>query len=148
MSGCQDTETTIYGFKSFMEIRYNQKSPKEILMNPSKSLRKTIYKTDESMKLKFPAKPTTDVLEDEIDYCQKHIHVIEKEEISGLPKVREQLNLLKETIADDIEHLKISEDQDAKVGHKSADSSFFGYKTHMAMTEERIITAATITTGM
>lgn len=39
------------------------------------------------MKLKFPAKPTTDVLEDEIDYCQKHIHVIEKEEISGLPKV-------------------------------------------------------------
>ncbi|MCM3342928.1 transposase, partial [Paenibacillus sp. MER TA 81-3] len=35
----------------------------------------------------------------------------------------------------------------AKVGHKSADSSFFGYKTHIAMSEERIITAATITTG-
>ena len=25
--------------------------------------------------------------------------------------------------------------------------SFFGYKTHIAMTEERIITAATITSG-
>jgi hypothetical protein len=33
------------------------------------------------------------------------------------------------------------------VGHKTADSSFFGYKTHIAMTEERIITAAVITTG-
>lgn len=33
------------------------------------------------------------------------------------------------------------------VGHKSADSSFFGYKTHIALTEERIITAAIVTTG-
>ncbi|EDW6550636.1 transposase, partial [Salmonella enterica subsp. enterica serovar Java] len=29
----------------------------------------------------------------------------------------------------------------------SANSAFFGYKTHLAMTEERIITAAVITTG-
>ncbi len=36
---------------------------------------------------------------------------------------------------------------DARIGHKSVDTSFFGYKTHIAMTEERIITAATITTG-
>ena len=87
-------------------------------------------------------------LEDEIDYCQKLIDVIEKEDIlTKYPKVKEQLNLLKETVADDIEHLKISEDKDAKVGHKTADSSFFGYKTHIAMSEERIITAATITTG-
>ena len=41
----------------------------------------------------------------------------------------------------------ISNDPDARVGHKSADSSFFGYKTHIAMTEERIITAAIVTTG-
>jgi len=33
------------------------------------------------------------------------------------------------------------------VGHKTSDSSFFDYKTHIAMTEERIITAATIATG-
>jgi hypothetical protein len=54
---------------------------------------------------------------------------------------------LKETVADDVEQLKCSKDQDAKVGHKTADSSFFGYKTHLAMSEERIITAAVITTG-
>jgi hypothetical protein len=130
------------------KARYNQMSPREILMDRSKKLRKAIYQIDESIKNKFPDKNTIDVLEDEIDYCQKLIEVVEKEEnLIEYPKVMEQLNLLKETVTDDIEHLQSSEDQDAKVGHKTADSSFFGYKTHIAMSEERIITAATVTTG-
>lgn len=130
------------------KARYNQKSPKEILTDRSKKLRKAVYTIDESMKQKFPAKTTSNVLKDEIDYCQKLIDVIEKEgNISEYPKVKEQLNLLKETVTDDLEQLQISEDPDAKLGHKSADSSFFGYKTHLAMSEERIITAATITSG-
>lgn len=54
---------------------------------------------------------------------------------------------MKETITDDVEQLRLAVDPDARVGHKSADSAFFGYKTHLAMTEERIITAAVITTG-
>lgn len=62
-------------------------------------------------------------------------------------QIKEPLNLLKETVADDLEQIRISKDQDARVGHKSADSSFFGYTTHIAMTEERIITAAIVTTG-
>ena len=41
----------------------------------------------------------------------------------------------------------ISKDEDARTGHKTAHSSFFGYKTHMAMSDERIITAATVTSG-
>ncbi len=42
---------------------------------------------------------------------------------------------------DDIsEHYTVSGDKDARIGHKSEDSSFFGYKTH-------IITAAVITSG-
>jgi hypothetical protein len=64
-----------------------------------------------------------------------------------LPKVTQPLNLLKETVEDDLEQLRISQDQDARVGHKSADSSFFGYKTHLAITKEWIITAAIVTTG-
>ena len=43
-----------------------------------------------------------------------------------------------ETIHDDMEHLKISKDEDAKIGHKTADTSFFGYKTHIAMTEKNL----------
>ncbi len=130
------------------KARYNQMAPREILMDRSKKLRKAIYHIDESMKNKFPVKNTSDVLEDEIAYCQELIDVIEKEEtLIEYPKVKEQLNLLKETVTDDIEQLQSSEDKDAKVGHKTADSSFFGYKTHIAMSEERIITAATVTTG-
>jgi hypothetical protein len=88
------------------------------------------------------------VLEDEIAYCKKLIDIIEAESsVCALPKINEPLNLLKETVTDDLEQLRISEDRDAMVGHKSADSSFFGYKTHIAMTEERIITAAVVTTG-
>jgi IS5 family transposase len=130
------------------KARYNQKSPREMLQDRSRKLRKAVYKADESLKAKFPTKNTNDVLEDEIDYCQKLIAVLEAEGgICELPKIKEPLNLLKETVADDLEQLRISEDEDARVGHKSADSAFFGYKTHIAMTEERIITAAIVTTG-
>lgn len=130
------------------KARYNQKSPKEILTDRSRKLRKSVYEIDENMKKKFPPKTTTDDLKEEIEYCHKLIDVIEREDvISKYPKVKEKLNLLKETLDDDIEHLQISKDKDAKIGHKTTDSSFFGYKTHIAMTEERIITAATITTG-
>lgn len=50
-------------------------------------------------------------------------------------------------VDDDKEQLGFSADPDAKVGHKSAESAFFGYKTHLAMSEERLITAALVTTG-
>jgi hypothetical protein len=69
------------------------------------------------------------------------IEAVEKEE------VMEKLNYLKEVVADHNEQLQLLRDTDARVGHKSADSSFFGYKTHIAMNEERIITAAIATTG-
>lgn len=128
--------------------RYNQKSPREILQDISKKLRKATYEVDESVIDSFPAKNTVDKLENEIQYCQDLIKAIEtKENVVGYPKVKEKLNYLKELLEDDIEHLQISADEDAKIGHKTADSSFFGYKTHIAMTEERIITAATITGG-
>jgi hypothetical protein len=61
--------------------------------------------------------------------------------------VKEKLNLLKETVEDTRENYTISKDKDARTGHKSADSKFFGYKTHLAMTQERIITAAIVTSG-
>src|SRR5690606_38139894 len=49
------------------KARYNQKSPKEILMDRSRKLRKAVYQIDETMKDKFPNKTTIDALEDEIE---------------------------------------------------------------------------------
>ena len=128
--------------------RFNQKSPKEFLMEKSKLLCKAVYQVDEGMKEKFPPKTMTDDLSDELEYCQKVIETVEKEEIiREYPNVKEKLNYLKEIVEDHQEHLQFSQDPDARIGHKTADSSFFGYKTHIAMNEERIITAAVITTG-
>ena len=130
------------------KARYNQKSQREILIEYSKKLRKSVYEIDESVKKEFPAKVNNGILEDEIKYCEKLISVVENNEIiSQYPKVKEKINLLKELIEDDLEMLEYTNDKDAKVGHKTADTSFFGYKTHLALTEERIITAATITSG-
>jgi len=61
--------------------------------------------------------------------------------------VTQSVNLLREMVDDDLENLKTSADEDAKVGHKTVDSSFFGYKTHLAITEEGIIAAAVVTSG-
>lgn len=130
------------------KARYNQKSPREILQDRSRKLRKAIYSVDESLEEKLPTKNVVDTLEAEIAYCEKLIRTVETQlGIAQMPKITEPLNLLKETVEDDVEQLRISQDQDARIGHKSADSSFFGYKTHLAMTEERIITAAIVTTG-
>ena len=128
--------------------RYNQKTPRQALQDQSKKLRRTIYEIDETMKDKFPNKNTEDSLEKELEYCKQLISVIKgNEELCSYPKVREKLNLLEESVSDDMKHLETSKDGDAKTGHKTADTSFFGYKTHIAMTEERIITAATVTSG-
>lgn len=128
--------------------RYNQKSAQEVLLERTKSLRKEIYAINNKMKERFPQKVTSDKLEDIIGYCQKLVNVVESTpELRIYDKVKERLNYLNEAIGDDLDQLALSKDEDARVGHKTAESSFFGYKTHIAMSEERIITGATITTG-
>jgi hypothetical protein len=130
------------------KARYNQKSGVEVLRELSKRLRKVVYDIDESMRNRFPAKLTGNDIEKEIFYCQELVGVINQNSIiREYPTVKEKMNLLNETISDDLEHLKNGSDEDARVGHKTADSSFFGYKTHLAMSEERIITAAVVTSG-
>ncbi|MBJ6361854.1 transposase [Paenibacillus sp. GCM10012307] len=122
------------------KARFNQLSPREIFMQKSKLLRKSVYEIDEKMKDKFPPKTTTNELSDELDYCQKVIDTVEKEEsLREYPKVKEKLNYLKEIVADHHEHLQLSNDPDARIGHKTADSSFFGYKTHLAMKIDTVI---------
>lgn len=130
------------------KARYNQKTPREVLLEYSKNLRKAVYKIDENLKSIMPAKVNNGVLEDEIEYCQKLINIVRANEVlSNCPSVKEKINILEEMIEDDLEKLVLSKDEDAKVGHKTYDTSFFGYKTHIAMTEERIISAATVTSG-
>ncbi|MDQ0201280.1 hypothetical protein J2S10_004486 [Neobacillus ginsengisoli] len=130
------------------KARYNQKATKKFLQEKSKNVRKAVYQIDESMKEKFSPKTTSNEVKDELKYCRQIISVVESEpQIAAIPAVKEKLNVLKEVVEDYTVQLNYSADPDARVGHKTADSSFFGYKTHIDMSEERIITAAVVTTG-
>ncbi|TDS11816.1 IS1182 family transposase [Sphingobacterium paludis] len=128
--------------------RSNPYTALEVLRERSKLLRKAIYQIDEDYKENLPEKNESSDLEQELAYCRELQRVLDQDQsMSEIPAVKEKLNLLKETIDDTKEYYLLSKDDQARLGHKSVDSSFFGYKTHLAMTEERIITAAVVTTG-
>ena len=128
--------------------RSNPYSPIQALKLRSKQLRKVLYDTQEGIKDILPAKNTDDNLEHELAYTQSLLDKVSEDKILiHIPKIQERLNLLKETLEDIQDHYTTSKDKDARVGHKTRDDHFFGYKSHIAMTPERIITAATITSG-
>ena len=122
----------------------------DVLRERSKQVRKAVYTYQEDWKEKMPTKNDSHDLEQEITYSKELETLLEASPtISEVPSIKEKLNLLKESI-DDIEVQNqgvISKDMDARIGHKSADTSFFGFKTHLAMTQERIITGAVVTSG-
>lgn len=128
---------------------YQHISPREELIRQAKELRKSVYKIDETMHDKMPKKrENSGLLEDQIEYTKELLNLLKEDaRFAIIPAIKEKMNLLEETMSDTEYEIEYSKDKDAKVGHKTADTSFFGYKTHIAMTPERIITAATITTG-
>jgi IS5 family transposase len=127
-----------------------QETPTQALRRISKELRKVIYKQDFSLSNEFPEKPTeTATLEQEIEYSKELIAVIEKrlkDQTNAI--IEKNLLKLKFLLEDDkIKEIQSAVDEDAKTGYKSETNSFFGYKNHIAMTEERIITAIEVTSG-
>lgn len=146
--GVISEKSTIIIDSTHTRSSFNHYTPVEILRQQSKKLRKAVYAIDESKKAEFPAKVASDSIDENIEYCKKLLEVINGDEmLREIPTVKERANYLDEIIEDNLEHLKQSKDEEAAVGHKSADTSFFGTKTHIAMTEEGIITAATVTSG-
>ncbi len=128
--------------------RSNPYSPIEILRLRSKQLRKSLYESDESIKGKLPLENTDDELDHELDYTKSLLDIVNSNpSLAEVPKIKERLNMLKEVLSDIEDHYVTSKDEDAGIGHKSEEDSFFGYKTHIAMSDERIITAATVTSG-
>ena len=138
--------------------RYGKLSPREELIRQAKNLRKKIYEVDKTMKEKMPKKrETSGMLEDMNLYVDELLQVVKQDErFMENAGIREHIDYLEETNDDIKEALKNSEkeipseyskDADARTGHKTADTSFFGYKNHLAMTTEGIVTAATVTSG-
>lgn len=125
-------------------------TPTQILRRLSKELRKIIYKNNFDLSNEFPEKPEeTDTLESEIEYSKSLVKIVEKTIENKIDKeIEKRLAQLKELLEDDkIIEIQSIVDEDAKQGYKSEENSFFGYKNHIAMTEERIITAIDVTSG-
>jgi transposase len=128
--------------------RSNAQSPVDALKLRSHQLRKVIYGIDGTQKGKLPYKNEDRDLDHELAYAQSLVSSVSGNSvISSYPKIAERLNMLKETLDDIFDHYTPSKDSDARVGHKTEETSFLGYKSHLAMTPERIITAAVVTSG-
>ena len=133
--------------------KYNQKAPKDAMLQLLKELRKQSYRTDEkqaeTIKKGMPTKPRNDAdLKECMEYGKKIVSYIKSEDkLQTNIALQEKARYVEELIEDNLEELQLSSEPDAKVGHKSVDTSFFGFKNHLAINEERIITAATVTTG-
>lgn len=128
--------------------RSNPFSATEALKLRGKQLRKMLYEIDESIKDILPVKNDTNDLEKELLYNKALVEFLNKRpDLTGYPKITQKFEMLVETLEDIQERYTLSKDKDARVGHKSADSKFFGYKTHIAMSKERIITSAIVTSG-
>ena len=126
------------------------KTPTQILRELSKNLRKEIYRSEPELKETFPLKPDeTSTLDEEIEYTKKLVEGLESK--IG-EKTNEKIKRKYEKVKNMLESNKIKEiqsavDEDAKKGYKSEENDFFGYKSHVAITKERIVTALEITSG-
>ena len=132
------------------QSRTNAKTPTQILREMTKNLRKEIYRNNPEIKEKFPNKPSDDeTIDTEIEYTKKLIEILKSEEIlKENKKVNTRIKAIEEILnGDKIKEIQSICDKDAKQGYKSEDNNFFGYKNHLAMTEDRFITGLDITTG-
>ena len=127
--------------------RANRRYPSEYLQKLGKDLRKSLYRFDESVKKDLPEKYEGEDIEKAMSYAESLVQAVSEMPLSQLPGVSKHLNLLKEAIDDIQDHFECSADSDARTGHKSEDDEFFGYKTHMAINQERLVTAAVVTSG-
>ncbi len=127
-----------------------KKTPTQILREKSKNLRKEIYRIQPELKECFPNKPEeTATLEEEIEYTKKLLESISKNITEKTDeKIKKRYNSVKEMLENEkIKKIQSAVDKDAKQGYKSEDNDFFGYKNHVAMTKERIVTAIEVTSG-
>lgn len=148
-SGVINAKNMLIADSTHSNSLYSHISPREMLIRQTKTLRKLVYDIDETMKNIMPKKrESSGLLEDQIDYTKELLDLVKKDEkFTHVPVIKEQIDYLEEIISDTETEIEYSRDNEAKVGHKTSDTSFFGYKTHIAMTPERIITAAVVTTG-
>jgi len=141
---------TIIVDSTHTEAAVRSMSTTQILRSLCKQLRRKIYQEMYDLSSKFPEKPSeTAELSKERAYAWELIEAtandIETSNHEGLQGLHAHIKELLES--ERIGEIRSKDDEDARRGHKTVNSTFFGYKNHIAMTEERIITGIEVTSG-
>jgi hypothetical protein len=119
-----------------------------------KKLRKAVYDQRTEISSSFPPKPEPE--KDPVEAAKKQLRyladlgeVIEKQMQPTDHKIIKELERVKQIVEDErllaFKGVQSAVDPDARLGWKSEENSFFGFKSHLAMSEERIITAVEVT---
>jgi hypothetical protein len=132
------------------ESEFNYYRPLPGLKKWSCKLRAKMYKYNEELKGHIVSDEDINTLDEEIIYCEKLVERARKEigDAKELIDYTRVVNRLEELVKDIRDHYTVSADPDARVGHKTADTSFFGYKTSIVIDEEsNLIVGAQVTSG-
>ncbi|CUQ44376.1 MULTISPECIES: IS1182 family transposase [Hungatella] len=145
--------------------RSTKENNTEQLKRLTKNIRRVLYQLDPEIKARFPQKPGPGAdFGQELSYTKKLIKVIDKEDQTNWSNrikkeyqhLKRHMEMIKEAEnsmpkkgdqAPKKTYQESQVDPDAKTGYKSENNSFFGYKSHIAMTEDRIITGIHVTSG-
>ena len=88
----------------------------------------------------FPEKPSLEAgLDEEIAYTKELLSVLEEGIAAcGDKKIQDLAERIRGLLdTDKIREIRSKDDEDARFGHKTPSSTFYGYKNHLAMIEEK-----------
>lgn len=133
-----------------------KQKPLEVLRDAAKRLFRVVVKKHPEIKKKLPRLP--ELKKDQEDAEKVMLHYLAKlgETVEILlpdhkGSISEKIQIAKDIVEDERllanKGIMSAIDPDARFGWKSNTKSFFGYKEHIAMTEDEIITALQVTGG-
>ena len=133
------------------ESHFRARSIESYLRDLCKSLLKSIIAVaGEDFASRLPKEPGREAGGEEwTSHCRALVTAIARGGYSGHPAIEDRLSLLEEALEDiaELGMAYMSKDGDARKGSKGNGKGFFGYKTHIGITKEGIIAAASVTSG-
>jgi hypothetical protein len=130
--------------------------PLDVLKKAAKRLLKGVKKQYSSLYKKLPTFPKLERADEEkakqlLEYLVELKNLLEDKLPDAEGSLLEKINTVKQIIEDERlltnKGIASAVDPDARFGRKSRSRTFYGYKNHIAMTEEEIITAIHVTPG-
>lgn len=111
-----------------------------------KAVIKVVNSVDDSIEL--PELPKEKKYSSIMNAAKTIVAVVEADTATAnMPATKERLNMLKETISDAETRGVISKDEDARTGHKTADSSFIVVLTHSQSVQLLLVWCSSCSVG-